>query len=370
MSKENGKLKVIVSGGGTGGHIFPAVAIANAIKNKYPDADILFVGAKGKMEMEKVPKAGYPIKGLWISGLQRKLTLANLMFPLKVIVSLIHSMLIIKSFKPDIAIGVGGYAGGPLLKAATMMGVPALIHESNSFPGITNKLLGKSVNRVCVAFANMEKYFPKSKLVLTGNPVRQEIVKLAGKREDALKHFNLDDSRPVVLVIGGSLGARSINQAIHESLPKFKENNYQVLWQTGVHYKEQSVQAVTELVYDGVKPHEFIYEMDLAYAAADVVVSRAGAMSVSELSLVAKPAILVPYPYASEDHQTKNAMTLVLKDAAVLVKDDQTKEKLYAEIVGMLTDPDKMQKLVVNINKLAISDADQLILKEVESLLA
>jgi UDP-N-acetylglucosamine--N-acetylmuramyl-(pentapeptide) pyrophosphoryl-undecaprenol N-acetylglucosamine transferase len=206
--------------------------------------------------------------------------------------------------------------------------------------------------------------------VLTGNPVRQEIVKLAGKREDALKHFNLDDSRPVVLVIGGSLGARSINQAIHESLPKFKENNYQVLWQTGVHYKEQSVQAVTELVYDGVKPHEFIYEMDLAYAAADVVVSRAGAMSVSELSLVAKPAILVPYPYASEDHQTKNAMTLVLKDAAVLVKDDQTKEKLYAEIVGMLTDPDKMQKLVVNINKLAISDADQLILKEVESLLA
>ena len=369
MSRTN-HLKVIVSGGGTGGHIFPAVAIANAIKKKYPDAEILFVGAKGKMEMEKVPKAGYPIKGLWISGLQRKLTLANLMFPLKVLVSLIHSMFIIKSFKPDIAIGVGGYAGGPLLKAATMLGVPALIHESNSFPGITNKLLGKSVNKVCVAFPDMEKYFPKNKLVITGNPVRQEIVKLAGKREDALKQFKLDNNRPVILVIGGSLGARSVNQAIDEALPKIKENNYQVLWQTGVHYKEQSIQAVKELVYDGVHPHEFIYEMDLAYAAADVVVSRAGAMSVSELSLVAKPAILVPYPYASEDHQTKNAMTLVLKDAAVLVKDGETKEKLYQEIEGLLTDAARMEQLVVNINKLAISDADQLILKEVDSLLA
>jgi UDP-N-acetylglucosamine--N-acetylmuramyl-(pentapeptide) pyrophosphoryl-undecaprenol N-acetylglucosamine transferase len=363
------KLKVIVSGGGTGGHIFPAVAIANAIKNKYADAEILFVGAKGKMEMEKVPKAGYPIKGLWISGLQRKLSLGNLLFPVKVLVSLVHSMFIIKSFKPDLAIGVGGYAGGPLLKAATMLGVPALIHESNSFPGITNKLLGRSVSTICVAFANMEKYFPKEKLVVTGNPVRQEIVKLSGKREDAIAHFKLDNSRPVVLVIGGSLGARSINQAIHEALPLFKEKNYQVLWQTGVHYKEQSVKAVTELVYDGVKPHEFIYEMDLAYAAADVVVSRAGAMSVSELSLVAKPAILVPYPYASEDHQTKNAMTLVLKDAAVLVKDDETKDHLYKEIENLLTHPDKMEQLVLNINKLAIADADQLILKEVESLL-
>lgn len=363
------KIKVIVSGGGTGGHIFPAVAIANAIKNKYPDVEILFVGARGKMEMEKVPKAGYPIKGLWISGLQRKLTLGNLMFPLKVVVSLIHSMFIIKSFKPDIAIGVGGYAGGPLLKAATMLGVPALIHESNSFPGITNKLLGKSVNTVCVAFAGMEKYFPKRKLVITGNPVRQEIVKLAGKREEAIKYFQLDNLRPVVLVVGGSLGARSINQAIHEALPLFKEKNYQVLWQTGVHYKEQSLQAVKELAYDGVKPYEFIYEMDLAYAAADVVVSRAGAMSVSELSLVAKPAILVPYPYASEDHQTKNAMALVLKNAAVLVKDSDTKEKLYQEIDGLLTDTTRMEELVVNINKLAIADADQLILKEVESLL-
>jgi UDP-N-acetylglucosamine--N-acetylmuramyl-(pentapeptide) pyrophosphoryl-undecaprenol N-acetylglucosamine transferase len=363
------KPRVIVSGGGTGGHIFPAVAIANAIKNKYADAEILFVGAKGKMEMEKVPKAGYPIKGLWISGLQRKLTISNLLFPVKLIVSLIRSIGIVKSFKPDIAIGVGGYAGGPLLKAATMLGVPALIHESNSFPGITNKLLGKSVNTVCVAFAGMEKYFPKSKLVVTGNPVRQEIIKLAGKRKQALSHFKLDNSRPVVLVVGGSLGARSINHAIHGSLESFKEYNYQVLWQTGKLYKSESEQAVKELVYDGVKAHEFIYEMDLAYAAADVVVSRAGAMSVSELSLVAKPAILVPLPSASEDHQTKNAMTLVLKEAAILVKDEDAKKKLFQEVSSLLTDPSRMEKMVVNINKLAISDADQLILQEVESLL-
>lgn len=369
MSNAEKKIKVIVSGGGTGGHIFPAVAIANAIKSKYTHAEILFVGAKGKMEMEKVPKAGFPIKGLWISGLQRKLTLANLLFPVKVVVSLINSMRIIKTFKPDVAIGVGGYAGGPLLKAATMLGVPALIHESNSFPGITNKLLGKSVNTVCVAFPGMEKYFPKDKLVITGNPVRQEILKLAGKREEALAHFKLDRSRPVVLAVGGSLGARSINQAMHEALPMFKEKGYQVLWQTGKHYKKESENAVKELVYDGVKAHEFIYEMDLAYAAADLVVSRAGAMSVSELALVAKPAILVPFPYASEDHQTKNAMTLVLKNAAVLVKDNEAKSKLYDEIETLLTSPEKMNELVVNINKLAISDADQLILKEVEAIL-
>lgn len=362
------KLKVIVSGGGTGGHIFPAVAIANAIKNKYPDTEFLFVGAKGKMEMEKVPKAGYPIQGLWISGLQRKLTLSNLLFPLKVLASLVKSIKIIKSFKPDIAIGVGGYAGGPLLKAATLLGVPALIHESNSFPGITNKLLGKSVDKVCVAFMGMEKYFPQNKIVLTGNPVRQEILKLSGKRERGLVHFDLDSERPVVLVIGGSLGARSINQAIDEALSLIKEKNYQVLWQTGVHYKERSQQALKDLEYDGVKQHEFIYEMDLAYAVADVVVSRAGAMSVSELALVAKPAILVPYPFASEDHQTKNAMTLVLKDAAILVKDNETKQALFNQIDDLLTYPEKMEKLVKNISSLAISDADQLILTEVEKL--
>ena len=368
--RNNKAIKVIVSGGGTGGHIFPAVAIANAIKNKYPNTEILFVGAKGKMEMEKVPKAGYPIKGLWISGLQRKLTLGNLLFPVKVLVSMLHAVSIIKSFKPDVAIGVGGYAGGPLLKAASMMGIPTLIHESNSFPGITNKLLGKSVNKVCVAFSNMEKYFPKHKLVLTGNPVRQEILQLNGKRDAALAHFKLDHKRPVILVVGGSLGARSVNQAIQASLPLFKKNNYQLLWQTGKHEAAQYSHSVKELSYDGVQAHEFIYEMDLAYQAANVVVSRAGAMSVSELALVAKPAILVPYPYASEDHQTKNAMTLVLKDAALLVKDEQAKDLLYEQIEGLLSNPAKMEQLVVNINRLAVSDADQLILKEVEGLLA
>jgi UDP-N-acetylglucosamine--N-acetylmuramyl-(pentapeptide) pyrophosphoryl-undecaprenol N-acetylglucosamine transferase len=361
--------KVIVSGGGTGGHIFPAVAIANAIKKKYPEAEILFVGAQGKMEMEKVPKAGYPIKGLWISGLQRKLTLSNLVFPFKVISSLWNSLKIIREFKPDIAIGVGGYASGPLLKAATMKGVPTLIHESNSFPGITNKMLGKSVNTVCVAFMGMEKYFPKSKLVITGNPVRQEILKLSGKRDRGLEFFGLDPNKPIVLVIGGSQGARSINQGIDAALEKFKENNYQLLWQTGIPYKETAEASVKKLDYKGVQNHEFIYQMDLAYAVADVVVSRAGAMSISELALVKKPAILVPLPSAAEDHQTKNAMTLVLKNAAVLVKDSEVKDKLFNEIQALLSDPQKLMNLSVNIETLAISDADQLILQEVEKLI-
>ena len=363
-----GKLKVIVSGGGTGGHIFPAVAIANSIKNKYPDTEFLFVGAKGKMEMEKVPRAGYKIEGLWISGLQRKLTLSNLSFPLKVIASLWKSMRIIKRFKPDIAIGVGGFAGGPLLKAATMLNVPALIHESNSYPGITNKILGKSVNTVCVAFEGMNKYFPASKLVVTGNPVRQEIVQVEGKREAGLKHFKLKEDLPVLLVIGGSLGAKSINEAIDASLNGFKTKGYQLLWQTGVHYKSRANEAVQALNYEGVQNHEFIYEMDLAYAVADVVVSRAGAMSVSELTLVKKPSILVPYPYAAEDHQTKNAMSLVDVNAAILVKDSNTKNDLYSNIEELLSSSVKRDELTANIAKLALPNASQLILEEVEKL--
>lgn len=363
-------LKVIVSGGGTGGHIFPAVAIANAIKSRHPDCEILFVGAKGKMEMEKVPKAGYPIKGLWISGIQRKLTLANLAFPFKLISSLWNARKIIKDFKPDLCIGVGGYASGPLLQAAVWQKVPTLIHESNSYPGITNKLLGKSVNTVCVAFQGMKKFFPKTNnLVITGNPVRQEILKLEGKKARAVEHFNLDPHKPIVLSIGGSQGARSINHALDKNLEQFIENGYQLLWQTGKFYKTESQERVQALGSNLIQAHEFIYQMDLAYAAADVVISRSGAMSVTELSLVGKPCILVPFPFAAEDHQTANAMALVNNNAGLLVKDNEVNDKLFSTLHQLLQNPTQQENMVRNIQKLKIENATDLIMVEVEKLI-
>lgn len=361
--------KVIISGGGTGGHIFPAVAIANAIKLKYPNADILFVGAKGKMEMEKVPKAGYPIEGLWISGIQRKLTLANLSFPFKLISSLWNARKILKRFKPDICIGVGGFASGPLLMAATWLKIPTLIHESNSYPGITNKLLGKKVNTICVAFQGLDKFFPKSKLVITGNPVRQEILKLEGKKARAIEEFNLKPDLPVVLVIGGSQGARSINQAIDASLERFVNAKCQLLWQTGKFYKTQSSDRIKVVNSDLLQAHEFIYKMDLAYAAADVVISRSGAMSVSELAIVSKPCILVPFPNAAEDHQTANAMALVNSNAAVLVKDGDTKSELFKQVQILLDSELDREKLKRNISKLKISNASDLIMMEIEKII-
>lgn len=362
-------LKVIVSGGGTGGHIFPAVAIANAIKIKFPDADILFVGAKGKMEMEKVPKAGYPIEGLWISGIQRKLTLSNLSFPFKLISSLWNARKIIKRFKPDLCIGVGGFASGPLLQAAVWQKVPTLIHESNSYPGITNKILGKSVDTVCVAFQGMNKFFPKSNLIITGNPVRQEILKLEGKKARALEEFNLVEDKPIVLSIGGSQGARSINHALDASLEKFIEKGYQLLWQTGKFYKKESTERVKALKSDLIHNHEFIYKMDLAYAAADVVISRSGAMSVSELTLVNKPSILVPFPFAAEDHQTANAMSLVNNNAAILVKDKETKEELFEKLDELLQNEEEQNRLKHNLSRLKIDNATDLIMVEIEKLL-
>ena len=362
---------IIVSGGGTGGHIFPAVAIANAIKLKYPDANILFVGAKGKMEMEKVPKAGYPIEGLWISGIQRKITLSNLSFPIKLICSLWKARKIIKKFNPDICIGVGGYASGPLLKAATWAKVPTLIHESNSYPGITNKLLGKNVDTVCVAFQGMEIFFPKTKnLVITGNPVRQEILKLEGKRQEALTKFGLDGNKPIVLSIGGSQGARSINKALDADLEKFVDKGYQLLWQTGKFYKTESQSRVQEIGSSLLRAYEFIYTMDLAYAVADVVVSRSGAMSVTELSLVGKPCVLVPFPFAAEDHQTANAMALVNNNAGILIKDTEVKEKLFSTVETLLSDEVKRDTLKRNIAKLKIENAADLIMVEVDKLLA
>lgn len=350
--------RIIVSGGGTGGHIFPAIAIANAIKAKHPDAAILFVGAKGRMEMEKVPAAGYEIKGLWISGLQRKLTLQNLAFPLKVISSLIKARKIIKKFNPDIAIGVGGYASGPLLKAAGSMGVLTMIQEQNSFPGITNKLLAQKADQICVAYDNMDRWFPKGKIIKTGNPVRRKMVEIEGKRELALQHFGLDLNKKTVFCMGGSLGARTINHSVAAMLHKFGEQNIQLIWQTGKLYHKQALEDISTHAGEHLCVKDFIYEMDLAYAAADIIVSRAGAMSISELCLIGKPSILIPLPSAAEDHQTKNAQALVDQNAGILIPDSECKTKLAPILFDLLSDDSRQQELGKNTSTLAMPNAD------------
>ena len=359
------QLKVIISGGGTGGHIFPAIAIANALKLAYNDVDILFVGAEGRMEMEKVPAAGYKIEGLWISGLQRKLTLSNLSFPFKVISSLLKAKRILKRFQPDVVIGTGGYASGPMLRVAAGAGVPTLIQEQNSYPGITNKLLAKKVSKICVAYEGMERFFPKEKILLTGNPVRQDILSLEGKKERGIEFFGLDANKRTLLVIGGSLGARTINESIAGMLDLLAENNIQLVWQTGKAYFPQAQEAVKKYEGKGIKAFDFITKMDLAYAVADAVVSRAGASSVSELCLVKKASILVPSPNVAEDHQTKNAMALVDHNAAVLVKDIESREKLGNEVISLMKDEMKMRKLEENIARLAFHDSAKVIANEV-----
>ncbi|MBL7916779.1 MAG: undecaprenyldiphospho-muramoylpentapeptide beta-N-acetylglucosaminyltransferase, partial [Bacteroidia bacterium] len=311
--------KIILSGGGTGGHIFPAVAIANELKRIIPNAEILFVGAIGRMEMEKVPKAGYKIIGLPIAGLQRRLTLSNLMFPILLIRSFFKARKILKDFNPDVVIGTGGYASGPILNAAAGKGIPTLIQEQNSFAGITNKLLAKKVNKICVAYEGMEKFFPKEKIIFSGNPVRQDIVNVDAKRKEAQDFFKLSSSKKTVLIIGGSLGARTINLAINEGLKKFAENNLQLIWQTGISFAPTAIESCNKFTDKGIFAFDFIQKMDLAYAAADIVISRAGASSVSELCNTNKACILVPSPNVAEDHQTKNAMALVNKNAAILV---------------------------------------------------
>lgn len=349
------QLRVIISGGGTGGHIFPAIAIANAIKKQVPQAEFLFVGAEGKMEMEKVPAAGYSIEGLKIAGLQRKLTVKNLSFPFKLIGSLIKAKKILKSFKPHIAIGVGGYASGPMLQVAAGKGIPTLIQEQNSFPGITNRLLAKKVDKICVAYDGLEKFFPKEKIIMTGNPVRQEVVNLEGKKPRGVEYFGIDPNKPTLLIVGGSLGARTINESVKASIDKLKSSGFQVLWQTGKLYKDEA-KAATEGI-EQIKAHEFITKMDLAYAVADVVISRAGAIAVSELCLVRKPVIMVPSPNVAEDHQTKNALALVNHGAAVLVKDSEAREKLIDEAIALMNDAEKQEKLIMNIAKLGLENA-------------
>ncbi|GAA0873283.1 undecaprenyldiphospho-muramoylpentapeptide beta-N-acetylglucosaminyltransferase [Gangjinia marincola] len=358
-------LSVILSGGGTGGHIYPAIAIANEIKRRHPQSNILFVGAKDRMEMQKVPKAGYPIQGLWISGIQRKLTLKNFMFPFKLISSLVKSRRIIKTHAPDIVIGTGGFASGPLLKVANSMDIGTLIQEQNSYAGITNKWLAGKANTICVAYDGMERYFPSEKIVLTGNPVRQDLLEITSKTVEANTYFNLDPTKKTVLVLGGSQGAGKINQLIAGHLSAFKELDIQLIWQTGSNYYTQFKDHETGQVL--VK--EFIYRMDLAYAAADVIISRAGAGSVSELCIVGKPVIFIPSPNVSEDHQTKNALAIAKEHAALMLKEAELEEKFLPEFKRLLEDSYLQTSLSVNIKKLAKPNATKEIVDEVEKLI-
>ncbi len=361
-------VKVIISGGGTGGHIFPAISIANELRKRVSDIDILFVGAKGKMEMEKVPKAGYPIIGLTISGLQRNWrSLKNLSFPFKLVLSLWKSYRILKTFKPTIVVGTGGYASGPLLYVASKSGIPTLIQEQNSYPGITNKLLSNSVQKICVAYERMERFFPKEKLLLLGNPVRQDLIDCSQKKSQGIAQFNLDKDKVVILAIGGSLGARTINQSIAKIAHQLDDKGIQLIWQTGTAY-EQKAKAICEPLKHA-QSHPFIYTMDLAYSVADIIISRAGASTISELCLVAKPVILIPSPNVAEDHQTKNAQALVAKKAAIMISDNQAINVLGKQIEELLDKQGKQKELADNLHSLAITNSSELIVDEVLKLI-
>ncbi|MCF1420276.1 undecaprenyldiphospho-muramoylpentapeptide beta-N-acetylglucosaminyltransferase [Mangrovimonas futianensis] len=359
-------IKVILSGGGTGGHIYPAIAIANEIKLRYPDAQILFVGAKDKMEMDKVPQAGYDIKGLWISGIQRELTLKNLSFPFKLVSSLLKARKIVNQFKPDIAIGTGGFASGPLLQMAVSKGIPSLIQEQNSFPGITNKLLGKKADKICVAYDGLERFFPAKKMVKTGNPVRQDLLKIDNKKEAADELFSLKPDKKTLLVLGGSLGARRINQLIEKELDFLQIHNIQIIWQCGkLYYEKYKIYNHTK----DVQVHAFINDMAMAYAAADIIISRAGASSVSELCIVGKPVIFIPSPNVAEDHQTKNAMAVVNRQAALLIKEEDLDVDFENKFSQLMASPEKQEELGKNIKGLALVNATKDIVNEVEKLL-
>lgn len=361
--------RLIISGGGTGGHIFPAVAIANAFRERHPDSHILFVGAKGRMEMTRVPEAGYRIIGLWISGLQRKLTLSNLMFPVKLVVSYFKARRIVRNFRPHVVIGTGGYASGPIMMAATNAGIPSVIQEQNSFAGLTNKQVASKVSKVCVAYEGMEKYFPKEKIIVTGNPVRKDILSVESKREKARDHFGFDNSTRTLLIIGGSLGARTINESILASIEKIVDARIQLIWQTGKGYYDQYKASLSKYDQKLIRVQDFLREMDLAYAAADVVISRSGALAVSELCIAKKPSILVPSPNVAEDHQRKNAMALVEKNAAILVEDRDAKEKLVDTALQLIFDDQRCGKLSAGIAALARPNATADIVDEIEKLL-
>ncbi|MES2544936.1 MAG: undecaprenyldiphospho-muramoylpentapeptide beta-N-acetylglucosaminyltransferase [Bacteroidota bacterium] len=360
------KLKFILSGGGTGGHIYPAIAIANELKSRFPDAEFLFVGAKDKMEMQKVPQAGYKIIGLWIAGLQRRIIFDNTLFPIKLISSLLKSRTIIRNFKPNVVIGTGGFASGPLLQVAGFAGIPTVIQEQNSYPGITNKLLSKKASKICVAYENLERFFPKEKMILTGNPVREDLMDIENKREEAIQYFNLDANKKTLLVLGGSLGARRINQLIAKEIIAFSSQNIQVIWQCGKLYFEEYKHFGDN---ENIQVLAFIDRMDLVYAAADVVISRAGASSVSELCIVGKPVIFIPSPNVAEDHQTKNALAIVEKNGAIMIKENELDTQFNAVFNNLVTDETLQNELSGNIKKLAKVNATKEIVNEIVKLI-
>ena len=357
--------RFIISGGGTGGHIYPAIAIADELKRRYPDADFLFVGAKDRMEMEKVPQAGYRIKGLWISGIQRSLSLKNLAFPFKLLSSILKSRSIVRKFKPTAAVGTGGYASAPLLRVASSKKVPCLIQEQNSYAGITNKWLKNRVKKICVAYEGMEQFFPSEKIVLTGNPVRQDLLDISNKKSEALSFFQLDSNKKTVLVLGGSLGARKINTLLKNSLNYFNTEDIQLVWQCGKFYENE----YSNLSEGTVQVHAFLNRMDLAYAAADIIVSRAGALSVSELCLVGKPVIFIPSPNVAEDHQTKNATAISIKNAAILLNESDADDNFTRIITELLNSEEKQRTLSENIKLLAKPNATKDIVDQIEKII-
>jgi len=358
--------KFIISGGGTGGHIYPAIAIADELKSRFPDAEFLFVGAKDRMEMEKVPQAGYKIEGLWISGIQRKMTLRNLTFPIKLILSLMRSRNIVRTFRPDVVIGTGGFASGPLLNVAANRNVPTLIQEQNSLPGITNKLLGRKVDKICVAYEGLERFFPRDKIVLTGNPIRKDLLNLDHKSIEAKDAFTLKHNKLTLLVLGGSLGARRINQLVESKLGFFENQNIQLIWQCGKLYFEDYKRYNT---LENVQVYPFLNNMSLAYSAADTIISRAGASSVSELCVVGKPVVFIPSPNVAEDHQTKNALAITDKNAAVLIKESNLDSEFETEFSELMASAEKRDTLAKNIKALALTNATKDIADEVEKLL-
>ena len=362
-------MKIIISGGGSGGHIFPAVASANAVKKRWSDADILFVGAEGRMEMEKVPAAGYPIKGLPIAGLQRKLTpqniVKNLQLPFRMAKSRRMVKQILRDFKPDIVVGVGGFASEPTLKAAAAMGFPTLLQEQNSYAGLTNKMLARTARTICVAYDGMDRFFPKEKIVFTGNPVRADIEQMTATHEEGCAHFGINADGRVLLSVGGSLGARSINNMIMGHLHFFRENNIQLIWQTGRWYDEAVAAVKNAGVEDWVKVHQFISRMDMAYAAADMVISRAGAIAISELCLVGKPVVLIPSPNVAEDHQTKNALALFDRGAALVVRDAECDTLCLPQILELFENNAHREAMGEAIQKMAVRGAADKIVDQI-----
>ncbi len=361
--------KVIISGGGTGGHIFPAISIANAIKTRYPKVEILFVGAEDRMEMERIPAAGYKIVGLPIAGFDRKNLLKNIVVLFKLAKSMMKARKTIRNFKPEIVIGVGGYASGPTLKAANQMHIPTLIQEQNSYAGVTNKLLAEKASKICVAYNHMEKFFPKEKIALTGNPVRQDLKCFEEKRKEAYDYFNLDPKKKTILVLGGSLGARTMNLCMIAGLEKIKNSDVQFIWQSGKYYYQQSEKSLFTYTHLPLFLSEFISRMDLAYSVADLIISRAGAGSISEFCMLGKPVILVPSPNVAEDHQTKNAMALVDQEAAVMITDQEAEYQLIDKALELIHDHAGLEKLSENILKLALPDAANSIVNEIERIL-